>query len=164
MKQLGPLLAQLHDLEAELAEDLRAIGERHAADHDVYHQCRSFATSCEERARRLAPHAARYGQEVDEETGPDFWSGLLERARHKGSELLGRTPSASVLLLRDLRTIFLAYEEVSITWVMAEQAAKAIRDRALLDVVTECHSQAQLEMKWFVTKIKTAAPQALAVG
>jgi hypothetical protein len=162
--RIGPLLSRLHELEAELAEDLRAIGARHAADHDVYHQCHAFASSCEERARRLAPHAERYGQDLDDDAGPDLWGGLLERARHKGSELLGRTPSASVLLLRDLRTIFLAYEEVSITWVMAGQAAQAARDRELLDLVTECHGEAQLELKWFVTKIKTAAPQALVVG
>jgi hypothetical protein len=161
MTETGPLLAGLHELERGLAGDLRALGERHAADHDVHHQCHAFAASCEERARRLATHAERHGEDGDEETGPDFWSGLLGRARPKSP---GRTPSASIPLLRDLRAIYLAYEEVSITWVMAGQAAQALRDRALLDLVTECHAEAQLELKWFVTKIKTAAPQALTLG
>lgn len=162
--KIGPVLARLHELEGDLAEDLRALGERHAADHDVYHQCHAFAASCEERARRLVPHAERYGKSVVDDTGPDFWSGLLESARHRASELLGRTPQASLLLLRDLRTLFLAYEEVSITWVMVGQAAQAARDPALLDLVTDCHSECQLELKWFVTKIKVGSPQALVVG
>lgn len=162
--RLGSLLARLHELETDLADRYRRLGERHAADHDVYHQCASFARQAEEHARRLAPVAERYGEHVDEHGGPGFWGGLLESVRHKSSELTGRTSPAALLLLRDLRELFLAAEEVSITWVMAGQAAQAARDRELLEVVRACHSETELQVKWLTTRIKVASPQALVVG
>ena len=162
--KVGPLLERLHELETELAEDYRALGERHAADHDVYHQCHSFAKQAEAHASALAPLAERYGRTVDDDVGPDLWSGLLERARRLGSEALGRQPEGGLLLLRDLRALLLAAEEVSITWVMAGQAAKAARDAELLAAVSGCHVEVELQVKWLTTRIKVAAPQALVVG
>jgi len=162
--RLGPLLARLHQLETDLAEDYRTLGERHAAEHDVYHQCHTFALQCERHAQALQPHAGRYGEDVDDDTGPDFWSGLLERARRGSSALLGRAPQGGVLLLRDLRALFLAAEETSITWVMAGQAAQAARDAELLETVTRCHTETELQVKWLTTRIKVASPQALVVG
>jgi hypothetical protein len=162
--KVGPLLARLHELETELAEDYRALGERHAADHDVYHQCHSFAQQAEQHAEALQPVAERYGEQVDDDAGPDVWSGLLESARRAGSELLGRRPETGLLLLRDLRTLFLAAEEVSITWVMAGQAAQAARDPELLEVVTSCHTEVELQVKWLTTRIKVASPQVLVAG
>lgn len=162
--RVGRLLERLHELEAELAEDYRALGERHAADHDVYHQCHTFAQQAEQHATSLAAHAERYGKAVDDDTGPDLWSGLLERARRLGSDALGRRPETGLLLLRDLRTLFLAAEEVSITWVMAGQAAQAARDAELLAAVRSAHAEVELQVKWLTTRIKVAAPQALVTG
>jgi hypothetical protein len=161
VKQLASLLARLHELETELAEGYRTIGERHAADHDVYHQCESFARAAEERARKLAPHAERLGATVDEDDGPDLWSGMLERARRASSALLGGAPQASLLLLRDLRQLLLAAEEVSIHWMLAGQGAQAARDVELLALTTECHTEIETQVKWFTTRLKVAAPQAL---
>ena len=161
---IGPLLEQLHQLETGLADDYRALGERHAADHDVFHMCRAFARQCETHATRLAPHAERYGAEGDEDAGPDFWSGSLERLWRTGSEAVADTPRAGLLLLRDLRTLFLAAEEAGITWVMAGQAAQAARDAALLEAVRACHTETEVQVKWLTTRIKTAAPQALVTG
>jgi hypothetical protein len=161
--KVGPLLSRLHELETDLADELRALGERHAADHDVYHQCHTFAGQCERHAAALEPVAARYGEDVDGE-GPGFWSGLLESSRRAVSASVGRVPDSSLLLLRDLRTLFLHAEECSITWVMAGQAAQAARDEELLALVRECHPETEIQVKWFVTRIKTASPQALVVG
>lgn len=162
--RIGPLLARLHELETDLAEDYRALGERHAADHDVYHQCRSFAIQAEAHATKLAPIAERYGKGVDDEAEPDVWSGLLESVRGSSSALLGRRPEAGLLLLRDLRRLFLQAEEVSITWVMAGQAAQAARDAELLTAVSACHGEVELQVKWLTTRIKIASPQVLVVG
>ena len=161
--KVGPLLARLHELETELADELRALGERHAADHDVFHQCHTFAKQCERHAAALEPLVTRYGEQVDED-GPGFWSGLLERARRTASASIGRVPESGLLLLRDLRTLFLLTEECSITWVMAGQAAQAARDPELLDVVRACHQETEIQVKWLVTRIKVASPQALVVG
>ena len=53
---------------------------------------------------------------------------------------------------------------VAITWAMALQAAKALRDSELLDVASSCHTEAETQANWFLTRIKTGAPQALVVG
>jgi hypothetical protein len=164
VSKLGPFLARLHELETDLADEYRKLGERHAADHDVYHQCATFANEAEEHARKLGPVAERYGEDVDDETGPGFWGAALEAVRHRSSELLGGMPPAGMLLLRDLRALFLAAEEVSITWVMAGQAAQAARDQELLQLVGKCHIEVELQVKWLTTRIKVASPQALVVG
>ena len=162
--KIGPLLAHLRELEKALAAELRAAAERHRDEHDVYHQCHTFALQCERHARALEPHATRYGEEVDDDLGPGLWSGLLERVRHQTSALVGREPPSGLLLLSDLRALFLAAEEASITWVMAGQAALAARDSQLLETVTECHTETELQVKWLTTRIKVGAPQALVVG
>jgi hypothetical protein len=46
---------------------------------------------------------------------------------------------------------------------MAAQAAKAARDEALLAFATDCQAKTEIEAKWFTTRIKTGAPQALVV-
>jgi hypothetical protein len=162
--KIGVVIERLRDLELELAEEYREIGQRHAADHDVYHQCESFAKTCEEHAASLAQQADRYGRTVEADGGGGGLGTLLERVRRAASSALGREPEAGLLLLRDLRNLFLAAEECSITWVMLGQAAQAARDDELLEAVTKCHEQTENQVKWFVTKIKTASPQALTVG
>jgi hypothetical protein len=159
--KLGPLLTHLQELETGLGDDYRRLGERHAADHDVYHQCHAFARQCQRHADALAPHAERYAEEIDHGEGPAVWATLLERLRREGSEVLGRSPQSGLHLLRDLRELFLAAEETSITWVMTGQAAQAARDAALLETVTRCHTETELQVKWLTTRIKVAAPQAL---
>jgi hypothetical protein len=47
--------------------------------------------------------------------------------------------------------------------VIVAQAAQALRDAELLGVCTECHTESIVQMHWLLTRIKTAAPQALTV-
>ena len=91
----------------------------------------------------LAPLKQRY-------EGKAVWSTALE--------------SGSADLLEDLRWIYLRSQEAAITWVMAAQAAKAARDKELLSLATDCQTEVETQAKWFTTRIKTGAPQALVVG
>jgi hypothetical protein len=141
--RVGPLLAHLQELEAGLRGRLRDAADRHRDDHDVFHQCHTFAVTLDERLRRLEPLAQRYG-------GSPLWPSAVGEG---GGELLP-----------DLRALFLATQECSLTWTMAAQAAKAARDRDLLTVATEAQSETEAQAKWFTTRIKTGAPQALTVG
>ena len=141
--RLGPLLAHLDQLEAELAAALRAAAERHRGEHDVYHQCQTFALAADKRVRRLEPLAKRYD-------GLPMWTS----AAGDGSDDL----------LHELRTLYLRAQEVAITWTMTSQAAKALRDDGLLTVATECQSEVEAQAKWFTTRIKVAAPQAIVLG
>jgi hypothetical protein len=140
--KIGPLLAHLKELEANLAAELRAAAERHADDHDVYHQCHTFAVTADKRVRKLEPLAERYG-------GQPAWKSAVG--------------DGSQELLEDLRALYLRMQESAITWVMAAQAAKAARDQELLSLASECQAEADAQAKWFTTRIKTGAPQALVV-
>jgi hypothetical protein len=141
--KIGSLLGELSALESGLAATYRKSGARHADDHDVYHQCVSFAKKAETHVTKLASSIERYG--AQSEAG--------SQVQPRDGDELG--------LLAVLRTLFLAAEEVSITWVMAGQAAQAARDADLLAVVHECHAEVELQVKWLSTRIKVAAPQAL---
>jgi hypothetical protein len=141
--KVGPLLAHLAELEAGLAVELRAAADRHRGDHDVYHQCHTYAVTADKRVEKLGPLLQRYG-------GKAAWT----TAVGEGSDDL----------LQELRVLYLRAQETAITWVMAEQAAKAARDEELLALASGCHSETELQAKWFTTRIKTGAPQALVVG
>jgi Lon protease-like protein len=141
--KIGPLLAHLHELETELAAELRAAAERHRGEHDVYHQCQTFALAADKRVQRLD---------------------LLERCYDGSSEWTTAVGEGSDDLLRELRTLYLRAQEVAITWTMASQAAKALRDRDLLTLATECQSEPEAQAQWFTTRIKVAAPQAIVLG
>ena len=141
--KLGDLMSHMLELETGLAVQLRAAAERHPDDHDIYHQCLTFAVTADKRAARLEPFAARY-------VGRTQWKTVVV--------------DGSDDLLAELRTIHLRAHEVAITWSMAEQAAKALRDADLLEVAVECRSETQMQAEWFTTRIKTAAPQALVVA
>ena len=67
------------------------------------------------------------------------------------------------MLLSDLRKLAVAAHDVAVLWVMVSQAAKAKRDRELLDVCKACEAETSGQMQWLMTEIKTSAPQALTV-
>ncbi len=160
--KLGIAIRDVRNAEQTLAEHLNTLGERHKTDQDVYHLTETLQRIAHANLQRLASHGERYGVEVDPADAPTaHGSGVLDKAREKGAELVGRRPEPGLLLLRDLRTLHLLYAEASINYVLLGQGAQASRDRELLDAVTHCHNQTLRGLKWTVTRIKTAAPQVL---
>ncbi len=161
--KLDKAIEDVQDAEAELAKELRVVGERHAAEHDVYHLGHTLANQCADHLERLAPFVERYGtssadDRVHESPGP------LAALRQKSAELLGRSETSGLLLLRDLRNLYLTAQEAELAWVILGQAAQAVRDRELLHEVTRCREEAEARGKWLRTKIKESAPQVLATG
>jgi len=160
--KLGLAIAEVRDAELALAERLGVLGERHKADHDVYHLTETLQRVAHGNLARLASAAERYDVDLDPSDAPtEHPAGPLATLREKTSELLGRRPEPGLLLLRDLRELHLLYAEASINWVMLGQGAQAARDANLLEVVFRSHSQTLRGMKWTVTRIKVAAPQVL---
>ena len=141
--KLGQVLTHLRQLEDGLADSLRSAADRHSDDHDVFHQCRTFATKATTRAANLDRILERYG-------GESAWASAVS--------------GESDELLEDLRSLHLRIQEVAITWQMAAQAAKAARDKDLLALSTASHSEAEMQAKWLLTRIKSSAPQALVVA
>jgi hypothetical protein len=150
--KLGVAIRDVGDAERALVQELNAVGARHAADHDVVHLGETLQRIAHHNLERLAPHGRRYDVEI----------GSSERAEALAeTAATDRPPETGLALVRDLRALHLRYAEASINWVILGQGAHAARDRDLLDTVSHCHAQTLRGMKWAVTRIRSAAPQAL---
>jgi hypothetical protein len=163
--KVGHAIEETAGAEQQLAEELWKVGERHKADHDVFHVTKTLAGLSRDHVAKLASHAGRYSASIDREAGgaperPRAIDALLE----KGAELAGRRPEPALLLLHDLRRLYLVASEASIDWVMLAQGAQAVKDAELLETVSACHVETLRTVKWATNRIKTAAPQVLAAG
>jgi hypothetical protein len=78
--------------------------------------------------------------------------------------MLGRKPQSGMLLLRDLRQLYLMAEEANIHWLVLGQVVQALRDQALLNQVSALHKQILTQIKWLKTRIKESLPQVLVVA
>ena len=125
--------------------ELRAAAERHADEHDVYHQCHTFAVTADKRVQKLEPLARPLRRTAELEDAPS----------ERGSDEL----------LEDLRALYLRAQESGdhLGHGRAGGQSRARRKsccRSRPSATTETEAQA----KWFMTRIKTGAPQALVVG
>lgn len=75
--------------------------------------------------------------------------------------MVGRRPESRLLLLRDLRELYVLASEASINWVIFGQGAQAAKDRELLQATKECHPDTLHTLKWANTMIKHTSPQVL---
>jgi hypothetical protein len=149
---LANYLGLLHLSELHLADAFRQVGDGHAAEPDVHHLCHTLAGQCEQHAQRLQPFVDRYGEEAPSEP---------ERLH---SELFQGTRSGGLGLLRDLHDLYLMATECDVAWTMIGQAAQAVRDTDLFQVVQACEGQTATQLKWLKTRMQQAAPQALVVA
>jgi hypothetical protein len=147
------------DSEAALAEALLEIGERHRADHDVFHISQTMAKKSQESLRCLRASAEPYGVQIDNPDHAPHSPGAV--LRKKGAELLGKTPEAAILLLNDLRHLHLLAAAASIDWTVLSQGAQAAADERLLATVTDRHPYAVKTLNWTTTKLKEMSPQLL---
>lgn len=158
MNKIGQLLGDLHDAETDLAHQYRIVAEREAAEHDVHYMCYTLARQCDQHAEQVRRIADGFGKPLAGPSGERL-TNVLAGLRHKTSELLGRRPEAGLLLLRDLRQLYLMAEEASVHWIALGQVAQAVRDHDLLDQVSAPHKQTLTQVKWLKTRIKESAPQ-----
>jgi hypothetical protein len=159
--KLGVAIREVADAEGRLAESLLEVGERHRADHDVYHLTRRLARWAQGHVAALEPFAERYGEDVDASGAGDRSGGPLAAVREKGAELLGRRPEAGLLLLHDVRNLHVLAAEASIDWTILGQAAQAAKDEELLECVSLCQPETLRTLRWTLQKLKESAPQVL---
>lgn len=160
--KIGLAIEEVRDAEVALGHNLNALGERHKADHDVFHLSETLQRIVRANLVRLAAVSPTYDVSIDASSVQEgHGGGLVEKAREKTSELAGRRPEPGLLLLRDLRELHLLYAKASINWVILGQGAQAVRDADLVDAVSACHAQTLRGMKWTVTRLKAGAPQVL---
>ena len=159
--KVGVAIREVADAEGRLAESLLEVGERHRADHDVYHLTRRLARWAQGHVAALEPFGERYDADVDADGIGGQSGGPLAAVREKGAELLGRRPEAGLLLLHDVRRLHLLATEASVDWTILAQAAQAAKDTELLECVSLCHPETLRTVRWTLTKLKEAAPQVL---
>ncbi|MHC6591256.1 hypothetical protein [Arthrobacter sp. C152] len=157
--KFGLALEELHRSENDLAHHLLTISERHKVDHEIYHLARDLARWSQQHVRDIASMARNYGEDLDPE--PRGEAGLMETLREKGSEMVGRRPETGMLLLRDLRELYLMACGVSADWELLAQAAQGNKDKELLALAEACHPQTIRQMKWANGKLKESATQIL---
>ena len=157
--KIGLVLKELHRSETDLVHALLHVSERHKVDHEVFYLARDLAGWSREHLRELAAVAKVYGQDLDPEPADEFSVGM--KLREKGSELLGRNKDAGLLLLQDLREIYLKASGVSLDWEMLAQAAQGIKHTDLLDVAKRCHPETLRQAKWANAKLKESSTQVL---
>lgn len=148
--KLPVYLGLLREAERTLGESFLQVAEGHAEEPDVHFLCLTLAKQCLAHVRALDPVVERYG-----EAPPDDEP---ERLHAQG---LAETRTGPVGLLRDLQDVYLLVSFVEITWTVVKQAAQALRDRELLDVIDRCSSETSTQASWCRTRMKQAAPQAL---
>jgi hypothetical protein len=157
--KIGLALRELHRSENDLVHGLLQISDRHRADHEIFHVARDLAGWSQDHVREIARVAADYGEDLDDEpdTGPTLAGHLLD----KGSALVGRASVPGLLLLRDLREVYLQACGVSVDWELLAQAAQGIKHRDLLAVSERCQPQTLRQVRWANGKLKEHATQAL---
>lgn len=150
---LAHYLGLLHESERALGDGFREVAAAHADEVDVFHLASRLAEECDAHVARLAPIVERYGEDTDDDEPERLHRVLFDGPR--------RGPLA---LLRDLHDLYLLAAECDVAWTLVGQAAKGLRDEDLLDVVTSCEGETAIHLKWLLSRMKVAAPQALVVA
>jgi hypothetical protein len=152
-------LEELHRSENGLATQLLTVSDRHKADHEVFHVARDLAVWSQDHVRLLAAIGGRYDLDLDPE--PEGDPSVLERFRQGLSDRMGRRSAPALMLLRDLRALYMDASGVSVDWEMLAQAAQGVKDTELFELASACHPDTLRQARWANSMIKETAPQIL---
>ena len=136
--------------ETTLAESFRRVAQAHADEADAHFLCDTLATQCDARRARLQPVIDRFEKRPAEDEP--------ERLEPQG---LGAPRTGPLGMLRDLQDLYILASLVDITWTMIDEAARALSDTQLLEIVQACEKQTAVQLRWLQTRMKQAAPGAL---
>jgi hypothetical protein len=157
--KINLLLHAMHHDEDDLAHTLLRMAERHKVDHEIHHLGRDLARWSQEHVRTLAALGERFGAHLDPEPVDEIK--ISARLSDKAGELTGRHPQAALLLLRDLREVYVKASGVSVDWEMLGQAAQGLPDTELLNHVQRCHPETLRQLQWANGKLKECSTQIL---
>lgn len=157
--KIGLVLHELHRSENDLAHELLQASERHKVDHEIYHVGRDLAKWSHQHVREIAEIGKNYGQDLNPE--PEREVALTKKLREKGSELVGRHSLPGLLLLRDLRELYMKASGVSADWEMLAQAAQGIKHTDLLEATKRCHPETLRQVRWANAMLKVESTQIL---
>jgi hypothetical protein len=151
-------LRRLHHDQDRLAKHLHDIVDRQRTEHEIHHVARDLAGWSDSQLAQIAALAADHGLHLDPEADQP---GRLRQLGQTLAPLIGRRPEPGLLLLEDLREVYLMASEVSLSWELLAQLAQAAEYADLLDLSSRCHPQTLRQIRWANTMLKTLSPQLL---
>ncbi|WP_298459881.1 hypothetical protein [uncultured Cellulomonas sp.] len=157
--KLGLALRELHRSENDLAHELLTVADRHKVDHEIFYIGRDIAAWSQHHVTEIATIARDYGEDLDPE--PQGEPALMEKVWERTSDVLGRDSAPELLLLRDLRTVYMKASGVSVDWELLAQGAQGAKQGELLEVTKRCHPQTLRQVRWANGKLKETATQIL---
>lgn len=149
---VGNYLGLLENSERQLVDALVTIAQHHGDEPDIKQTCELLASWSQQNLEKLKPLIDRYSDAKSDEP---------ERLKQ---DLFKQPRTGSLALVRDLHDLWLLANEVQLCWMVLDQAAKALRDRELETACTECSAQTKRQIRWLLSRIQQAAPQALVVA
>jgi hypothetical protein len=153
------VLEQVHSSESDVVGHLTMMMEHHSAEHEVFHVAHDVRTWSIEHVRLIADEGRRHGVTLDSK--PNAPS-EVRHWKEAAAKLLGRRPETGVLLLDDMRELYLLASTSSLNWEVCAQLGQALRDEGLLGLATRCHPQTLRQVRWANTMLKIQSPQVLA--
>jgi hypothetical protein len=155
LKPVRPHLADyiglLDESEKRLVKGFRQVRKTHPDEPDVDSLCKLFESWSGEAENMLAPFIARYGERQEGEPK------RLDKA------LLVQRKQGGFDMLRDFHDLWLLVNESMMSLNVLEQAARAKRDQAFLQVLKQMRDRNERQLVWLKTRINQAAPQVLVV-
>jgi hypothetical protein len=149
--QMAKYLGAVADAEQGLADALREVAGRHAAEYEVHEGCTQMARWSAGQIEALQPHLERHGRE------PGARPQRLRAALFEGDR------SGALGLLQDLEDLEVLAGALTTLYTIVRQAAAASKDRALKETSETLREQNNRRLAWLCTQIKNRAPQTLLV-
>lgn len=151
-------IRELHRAEHKLAHELEVLAARHHSDQDIYHLGHDLAGWSRTHLEKLARQGRHYGLRLSADPRTGAATGALQR---RLSGMLRRRPEPGLMLLADLRRIHRLAAGTSVDWELLAQAAQAVKDQELLDLIKHCHPETLRQMRWTNAMLKELSPQVL---
>jgi ferredoxin-nitrate reductase len=148
---LADYIGLLDESEKRLVKGFEQVRKTHPDEPDVDSLCKLFAAWSREAEAMLKPFVAKYGERQEGEPK------RLDKA------LLVKRKQGGFDMLRDLHDLWLLVNESMMSLTVLEQAARALRDQDLLDVLKHMQGRNARQLVWLKTRIDQAAPQVLVV-
>jgi hypothetical protein len=158
MDGVAHTLRALYDGEQALESRLTAAAKRHGGDREIHLAATDLARWSHDHRSRLARTGRLYGLDLPV---PALDGEPAVRRLVRDRTARARRPQPGPGLLDDLLEIHLAATRTSLHWEMLAQAAQAVRDERLLDLVITCRPRTLRQIQWTRTLLKELSPQLL---
>ena len=140
----------LAESESTLARSYRQVADAHGDEPDIHFICLTLAGQCEKHRQRLDEVIERIGRAPADDEPERLHADAIEETR-----------TGPLGVLRDLQDLYLLASLTDVTWTLVKQAAQALVDAHLLEIVEDCEKETSVQLRWLLTRMKQAAPQAL---